>query len=339
MNKSTHLPLALSGGKTNLSEQARKEIQALSGARPREFLIQAGGAWGVIIAVITLAIHIDNIWITALAIPIIATRFNILGLLVHEQVHQLGLRGRYGDILANILAAYPIGITIEDYAKVHLSHHKYYFTENDPDFLRKAGPDWTFPMSTGHLIKLLLSDLSGLSFYRILKGKRLKNKNVYNRPHPIPKWLRIGFYISTAILLTHFELWPVFLVYWLLPLMTFTPLIVRLGAICEHVYNLPQASVIESSPLIILSWWEKLILPNLNFTLHAYHHFFPGVAYCNLPKVHKIFVRENLVNETAVFYGYWDYLAYLQKRNENLYNSLQLISNPNLQKNSSSKYP
>lgn len=312
MNQPHTLSPALAGDKSRLSKQAHEEIQALSGAQPREFLIQAGSAWGIIITAIALAIHIDNIWMTALAIPIIATRFNILGLLVHEQVHQLGLRGRYGDTLANILTAYPIGITVEDYAKVHLSHHKYYFTEDDPDFLRKAGPDWTFPMSTRHLIKLLLSDLSGLSFYRILKGKRLENKNVYNRPHPIPKWLRPGFYIIVAVLLTYLELWPVFLVYWLLPLMTFTPLIVRLGAVCEHVYNLPKANIIESSSLIILNWWEKLILPNLNFTLHAYHHFFPGVAWCNLPKIHEIFKRENLVNETAVFYGYWDYLKYLQ---------------------------
>lgn len=328
MNQLHALSPALTGDKSHLSEQARQEIQALSGARPKEFFIQALGAWVVIIATIALAIHADNIWMNALAIPIIATRFNILGLLVHEQVHQLGLRGKYGDTLVNILTAYPIGITVEDYARVHLSHHKYYFTEKDPDFLRKAGPDWTFPMLTRHLIKLLLSDLSGLSFYRILRGKRLENKNVYNRPYPIPKWLRPSFYISIAVLLTYFAMWPTFLVYWVLPLIIFLPLIVRLGAICEHVYNLPQASIVESSPLIILRWWEKLLLPNLNFALHAYHHFFPGVAWCNLPKVHKIFERENMVNEEAVFHGYWAYLQYLQKRNVNLYDGLQPANNP-----------
>lgn len=312
MSQSHALPPALTGDKSHLSEQAHKEIQALSGARPKEFFLQALGAWIVIIATIMLAIHLDTIWMTLLALPIIATRFNILGLLAHEQVHQLGLRGRYGDTLTNILTAYPIGITVEDYAKVHLSHHKYYFTEDDPDFLRKSGLDWTFPMSNLRLINLLLSDLCGLSFYRILKSKRLANKNIYNRLHPTPKWLRPAFYIGLAILLTYFELWPVFLVYWLLPLMTFTPLIVRLGAICEHVYNPPQADIIKSSPLIILRWWEKLLLPNLNFALHAYHHFFPGIAWCNLPKVHEIFKRENLVNEEAVFYGYWTYLKYLQ---------------------------
>ncbi len=312
MNKLAHLPPALSGDKTDLSEQARKDIQALNGARPLAFFVQIIGSWCVIVAAIMLSIYLDNVWMTALAIPIIATRFNILGLLVHEQVHQLGLRGRYGDVLANILAAYPIGITVEGYAKVHLSHHKYYFTEDDPDFLRKSGPDWTFPMPAGHLAKLLLSDMVGLSFYKILKGKRLENKAVYNRLHPTPGWLRPVFYLTSAALLTYFEIWPVFLIYWILPLVICMPLIVRLGAICEHVYSQQEASVIESSPLITLRWWEKLILPNLNFTLHAYHHFFPGIAWCNLPKVHKIFERENLVNEEAIFHGYAAYLKYLQ---------------------------
>lgn len=318
MNRQAQLPLALFGDKSNLSEQARKEIQALSGPHPIVFLLQAAGAWSVIIAVITLAIHIDNIWMTLLAIPIIATRFNILGLLVHEQVHQLGLRGRYGDILANVLAAYPIGITVEDYARVHLSHHKYYFTEDDPDFLRKSGSDWIFPMPAWQLVKLLLSDLSGIGFYKILKGKRLENKIVYNRLYPPPQWLRPVFYTIVVVLLTYFKMWPLFLIYWVLPLITFMPLIVRLGAICEHVYGQQGAGIIESSPLIILNWWEKLILPNLNFTLHAYHHFFPGIAWCNLPEVHKIFKRESLVNEDAVFHGYFSYLKYLQNRVKNI---------------------
>jgi fatty acid desaturase len=167
-------------------------------------------------------------------------------------------------------------------------------------------------MTAKHLIKLLLSDLCGISFYKILKGKRLENKTVYKRLHPAPKWLRPVFYIIVTALLTYFEIWPVFLVYWVLPLITFMPLIVRLGAVCEHIYGQKEASITESSPLILLSKWEKLILPNLNFTLHAYHHFFPGIAWCNLPKVHEIFKRENLVNEEAIFHGYAAYLKYLQ---------------------------
>lgn len=304
---------AFRGDKSALSSEAYKEIQALRGPQPYAFLQQAIGAWIVILGTITLAIHIESLWTSLLAIVIVGTRFNLLALLLHEQVHSLGFRGPRGDSIANILVAYPLGLTIEGYAKVHLSHHKHYFTEEDPDFLRKSGADWTFPMPFKHLIRLLLSDVTGLSFLKLLKGKKLENKNVYNRPYPSPRWLRPAFYISLALVLTSLNMWPLFLIYWILPLVTILPLIVRLAALCEHIYNIPKASVVESSPLIILSWWEKLILPNLNFTLHAYHHFFPGIAFCHLPKVHEIFKRENLINEKAVFYGYGSFLKYLQR--------------------------
>ncbi len=307
-----YLPPALLGDKSSLSDQARREIKNLSGAQPKAFLMQALGAWGVIFATILLAIYIDTIWMTMLAVIIIATRQNILGLLVHEQVHTLGFRGRYGDLVANLLAAFPLGITVASYAKVHLSHHKYFFTEKDPDHLRKSGKDWAFPMSYTHLAKILLSDVSGLSFIKLFKGKHLENTNVFKRLNPSPEYARPIFYLLIATLLTYSGTWHIFLLYWVLPLVTVFPAIVRLGAITEHVYNLPGASVIASSPLILIRWWEKLLLPNLNFTLHSYHHFFPGVAYCNLPKIHKIFQQEKLINESNVFHGYMAYLKYLQ---------------------------
>lgn len=128
MNQSHTLPPALTGDKTNLSEQARKEIQDLTGHKPYEFSMQALIAWVTIASTIALAIHINNIWVTLLAIAIIGTRLNILGLLVHEQAHQLGFRGKYGDSIVNILAAYPLGISVEDYSRVHLLHHKFFLT-------------------------------------------------------------------------------------------------------------------------------------------------------------------------------------------------------------------
>lgn len=313
MNQPERLPSALLGDKSNLSDKARLEILNLNGARPLAFLGQAFRAWVVIIGMIAFASYMDSLLISLVAIIIIATRFNIFGLLVHEQVHFLGLRGRYGDAIADLIVAYPLlGVTIKNYAKVHLSHHKFYFTDKDPDYLRKAGADWTFPMSSLHLAKLILSDIVGLSFIKLLRGKRHESTKLFQRPHPSPLWLRYLFYLVTAGLLTYTGTWNIFVMYWVVPLLTVFPLIVRLGAISEHVYNMPRASVIESSPLIIQKWWEKLLLPNLNFTFHAYHHFYPGVAWLNLPRVHDIFKREKLVNESNVFYGYWAYLKYLQ---------------------------
>lgn len=312
-DESTCLPPALAGDKGSLSAEARKEIQSLVGARPRDFLIQVLVAWLSIATVIALAVYIDSLWMTLLTIVIVGTRMNILGLLVHEQAHSLGLRGKYAKGIANILVAYPLGITVEDYASVHFLHHKHFLTENDPDLRHKSGSNWTFPMSYGRLAQLFLRDLTGLSLVSLVKSKRLSGNGSQRRRSSSARWVRVAFYVVAASLFTYLGAWHLVLICWILPLATIFPAVIRISAICEHIYSVPPAAgVVRSSPLIVLRWWEKLIIPDLNFKLHVYHHFFPGIAFVNLPKVHDIFRREQLVNHEAVFYGIWAYIKYLQ---------------------------
>ncbi|MBT9614421.1 MAG: fatty acid desaturase [Burkholderiales bacterium] len=297
--------------KAELSQQDRDDIQALAGPRPIQFLTQAVLAWAIIFGSIYAAEQIGALWATLIAIFLVASRMNILGLLVHEQAHFLGFRGKWADLIANMLTAYPLMVlTIEGYAKVHLSHHRFYFTDKDPDLQRKSGPDWTFPMPGWHLAKLFLSDITGLSIVKLVRGKRLE-ANVFHRPHPIPKWVRPAFILGILGLITVFGAWKLFLIYWLIPLLFVFPVIVRLGAIAEHVY-IPGGDVAETSPLLIQQWYEKLLLPNLNFAMHPYHHWYPGVAWCHLPDIHRIYQRAGWVNEANVFHGYAHYLRHLQ---------------------------
>ena len=303
-------PWGLRGGRESLSKAAIAEILTYRGPRPLIWLRTAAVTWAIIILSVWWAEQMHSIWATLLAVVIVATRQNVLGLLVHEQAHCLGFPSRF-DWLANLLAAYPLLLlSVEGYAQVHLSHHKFYFTRKDPDFLRKSGPDWTFPMPARRMAWLFLTDAVGLNVVRLIKGKQMQGEN-FKRPHPTPGWVKLAFYLSMASLFTLTNSWSLFLVYWLLPLLTVFQAMVRLGAISEHEYNLEHASVEDTSPIIIPRWWEKLILPNLNFTLHPYHHYFPGISYSYLPKVHAVFCREGLVDEARLFRGYWPYLKFL----------------------------
>lgn len=311
MDKTPSTPFGVLADRQSLSPDVRAEIMALAGPRPRPFLLTALYAWAVIVGVIWYAIEAQSVLVSAFAIVIVATRQNMLALLVHDQSHCLGFPAKPGDLIANLIAGYPLLLlTVEGYAQVHLSHHKYFFTEKDPDFVRKNGPDWTFPMPARQLGRLLLTDLLGSNVLRMIRGKKLKG-DAFKRPHPTPKWVRWGFYAGLAAALTATDAWGVFLLYWVLPLLTVFQVIVRWGAICEHRYNLANASIAETSPIIVPRWWEKLLLPNLNFTLHPYHHFFPGVSFSLLPKVHAIFGREELIDESRVFHGYAAYLRSL----------------------------
>jgi fatty acid desaturase len=309
----TPLPSAVKGGKEILTEKVRSEINALNGARPRQFLFQLLYAWVVIVIAIGWAVYARHWAVSALAIIVVATRHNVLGLLVHEQAHRLGFVGRFGDLFVNLFAAYPLLVlSVEGYARVHLAHHKFYFGDKDPDYLRKSGPQWSFPNSRSHLFKLFLTDILGINTLRLIKGKRESTPDyAFRRPFPTPRWIRPLYYLLVAAVLSVTHCWDILLLYWLLPIVSVSQVIVRWGAICEHKYNLPGASVEESTPLIIPSWLDKILLPNLNFSMHPYHHYFPGIAFCNLPKVHAIYQREGLLHEGHIFRGYRSYYRYL----------------------------
>src|SRR5215510_5180419 len=168
----TPLPSPIRGEKKALSAAAADEIGRLSGARPLTFTMQLVRAWAVIVATVCLAVYADSVWATLIAIVVVATRQNVLGLLIHEQAHLLGYRGRHGDLMANLFAGYPLlAFTVEGYAQVHLAHHRNYFTDKDPDFRRKSGEEWSFPKTSTQTAILFLSDFLGLNTLKLIRGK------------------------------------------------------------------------------------------------------------------------------------------------------------------------
>jgi fatty acid desaturase len=99
-------------------------------------------------------------------------------------------------------------------------------------------------------------------------------------------------------------------------MLTTTQLFVRWTAVVEHQYNMRDAPVHSITPLVELTWWQKILFPDLNFAMHVYHHMHPGVSFSNLPKVHKIYKAEGLVDDEAVFHGQGAFLRRLVRRDQ-----------------------
>ncbi len=310
------LPAALKGGRKIITKEGRAEIAKLVGARPGAFTIQLILAWIVIFGAIGWATWMSTWWSTVIAVVVVASRQNILGLLVHEQAHLLGYRNKFGDLTVNLFAAWPLMVlTVRGYAQVHLTHHKYFNQETDPDFLRKSGKNWSVPQTRFSLLKLLLADLTGINTIKLIKGKNLEMKvEVFAGHKQELRWIRPAYYVCFAILFTYFQVWGIFLLYWVLPAITVTQLINAWGAFCEHKYNLAGASVEDSTPLIIPRLWERILLPDLNFSFHPYHHFYPGVSFSLLPKIHEIYCREGQVNPENVFLSNLAYFRYVTRK-------------------------
>lgn len=298
--------------RARLSAEARAEIQQLCERRPWQILRTASSAWLVIAAAIALGCLHPHPAVIVFAVCVVATRQNVLALLVHEQAHCTGFRASPGDLLINLLAAFPLLLaTVEDYARVHLAHHAHFFTSRDPDFIRKSGGEWDVPMTPRRFALLVLTDLLGMNVLKLVRGKRLSADSGVSLRRASPRLTRVLFFAAVVAVLTWLHAWPAFLLFWVLPLTTVLQVLVRWGALCEHYYNRPFAPVEECTPIILPRWWENLMMPNLNFTLHLYHHYYPGIPFCNLPAVHRVFEREGLVDRRHVFAGHLAYLRFL----------------------------
>jgi fatty acid desaturase len=291
------------------------EIKALMHPDPLNFTVQLLLAWCAIIVAIIAAECVQAWWFTMLAVVFVATRQNILALLMHEQTHRIGFKSAIGDVLCNFTCAYPLLISLEGYRRVHMAHHRHYFTQKDPDYLRKQGEEWTFPQRISRLVRSFLVDFSGASLWKMMKGKGTNPEGKIEKVGSIA-WLRPVYYLGMAVVITVFHLWATVALYWVLPLATGFQGIIRLGAICEHRYDLLEPTLLNSTPLIELRWWEKLLLPNLNFSFHIYHHWYPSVPYNKLPCVHELFRRRGYVRGDSVFHGYGEYLRSLVTKRE-----------------------
>jgi hypothetical protein len=128
------------------SPHALEEIRSLMRPKPAWSLFTALRAWVEIGLAVAISVRIGFPWAYVLAVIFIATRQNVLALLVHEQVHKLGIKSKAGDRITNLISGFWLLLTVEGYKKVHLAHHVHYFTGRDPDFRNR--PRWGGPFSS-----------------------------------------------------------------------------------------------------------------------------------------------------------------------------------------------
>ncbi len=102
--------------------------------------------WLVIAALIAIVKLAHNPWMTAFAIIMIGSRQHSLAILMHEGAHyHLAADRALNDRIAELLAAWPLMISLPSYRASHFEHHRYANTMKDPDWRRKQNTDWAFP--------------------------------------------------------------------------------------------------------------------------------------------------------------------------------------------------
>ncbi|MDP9530560.1 fatty acid desaturase family protein [Pseudomonas protegens] len=310
-----------------LSEQAKREIMALSVPRPWRGL----GLYLVVYLGIASAMLFEswakNFVVTILLIFFIAGRQHSLYVLNHDASHY----GLHTSRLANkILATWLSNLVMFHHSeawsfiqwrRVHMLHHGHLFTKNDPNHVgRRLQGDTLQPLSaSGLLLRCLKAGLlSPVQFFRARQdyvGPKMTEAEKCRFNHFMTlfqhypgdpemnreRWLKLFFFILTLSLIAHFDLWRPFLLLWILPMYTIYPMILTYYDLSEHRWTVDSTILNENTRSVRFGLFGRILFGFLPRGLHLEHHIFPRVIAFDLPELSRILEREGVIDTPASF--------------------------------------
>jgi fatty acid desaturase len=224
-------------------------------------------------------------WPAAVAALLVAQRH--FQTLVHDASHNFyHPKTRINDLLANWLAAGWIGMTVENYRRIHFQHHAHNGSADDPEhvsFATVAGD--------GGLLRMVLRYACLLEALRLIKkyygrkagssgaGKDCAPKRSSHHLHIVGTQLVLGTICWWLGLAAVYPLWLYLAVTW-------SPVLSRLRFLVEHPGE-DDTTVSTRSTLL-----EKPFFAPLNFNFHFEHHAWPGLPPYRLRQANRYLLRE-----------------------------------------------
>jgi fatty acid desaturase len=235
---------------------------------------------------------------------------------MHEAAHYHFLSNRkVGDVVADLLCAFPLNMTTAGYRHQHMEHHRYVNTELDPyRAVMLPDPSWHFPRTPLRAASVFMGDVLGLyalNHVKVVLPWTYWARLVGRAQPRVSAGEHVCHVLYVAALLTLLVTtgaWLYWLLLWVLPSMTVMMAFFRLRALGEHPLD-PESKGDEtretrdvgSTPL------ESFFVAPLNCHYHLTHHAFPSVPFYNLPAMHEALARTGLhedgVNRFASYFG------------------------------------
>lgn len=267
--------------------------------------------WVAIIGAMVLYQRLRNPWLLPIFVMWIGARQHALGILMHEGAHYHLFKNRtLNGVVAELFVSWPLFITTRAYRGSHFAHHRHVNTDKDPDLMRKQNSEWEFPKSWSALALLLLRDVTGLNTHQQLLEATdmsdVKEIQPGTRDWYGPaRWLYYGIALAA---ITYFHVWPLFLLLWMLPLLTWLKMILRVRSIAEH-FAIENDHVYTRTRTVLPSWFERIFVAPRHINYHLEHHLYPSVPFFYLPKLHAELMKDEQYRTSAhVTSTYWGVL-------------------------------
>lgn len=274
-----------------LAPDALRPLQKLSTVRALGAL---AGTWGLIAASIAAALWSGH-WAVWIAAALVVGRCqHALAVLMHDAAHYRLLDHRgWNDFVGQWLCAKPIASHLYIYRTVHLRHHRYLHTPQDPDLSLSA----PFPCGRRSFLRKLLRDAVGVSAL-VMRGYVQVDK-ASGRMRFTPRQGNLFRYWSAQTVATRALAAAIvgglvlagygwaFLVLWVLPLLVVYQVILRARGVLEHAAVPDKADPLRNARTVVSrNPLAQFFLNPHHVGYHLEHHLYPGVPHYNLPRLH-----------------------------------------------------
>jgi len=229
-----------------------------------------------------------------------------LFILSHEAAHYRLLSHRGANDVLGRLIGISSGVSMCTYRVTHRLHHNNLYGSEDPDTAIHGG----YPRGRAYLLRKLAQDIVGWNAwktYAYFFGAPAINEDTQRAIRPLDdtspqlrkaarqdRYWVVGAHIAMPLLAYALAGWHglvVYLVVWILPLMTALQPILRLRAVCEHgaVSDLSSPLTAARSNRTLGNWPNRVLGAVLfphHVNYHLEHHLYPAVPHYHLPALH-----------------------------------------------------
>lgn len=249
-------------------------------------------AWAVIGGAMVLVAYWPNPLTWLLAIVAIGSRQLGLLILMHDGAHGMLARSPWlNRFLSQALCAWPVFADTDVYRRYHLQHHAHTMQDEDPDLVLTGH----YPIARSSLWRKLRRDLLGSTGYAQRRAQLVAALG----PRDAPIAARLRHYwqalgpqtlVNLALCagLTLSGHWLFYPLLWLLPLLTWQQLVLRVRNIAEHAAIPDRDDPFSFARTTLVSWLERAFVAPYWVNYHLEHHLLMWVPCYRLAACHRL---------------------------------------------------
>ena len=263
--------------------------------------------WAMIIGAMAMFIYLPNPVTYILAFLIIGSRQHGMSILAHDSAHGILFKTKaLNEFIGKYILAAPYGGDMLSYRKYHLKHHKYAQSEKDPDLALSK----KFPITKASLWRKLFRDITGQTFlrlriaaYKMSRGNaaKIEGSDAFEKQSNWPYLITNAIIFSLLFIAGHGWL---YLTLWLLPLMTWFFVVLRLRNITEHGMTSFDDNPLTHARTTYTNIFEKIFFGPYWVNYHIEHHAYMFVPCYRLKALHEAMKRAGHLPHMEIKSGY-----------------------------------